>query len=77
MVVLKLWLGARDDVKEGRRPLVRNRAFGDMGGLKTPFVPFCSADEGRGDVISAGYKALLSGVVGVCEVIEAFDARFV
>jgi hypothetical protein len=77
MVVLKLWLGARDDVKEGRRPLVRNRAFGDIGGLKTPFVPFCSAEEGRGEVISAGYKTLLSGVVGVYEVIDTFDARLV
>jgi hypothetical protein len=54
MVVLKLLLGARDDVKEGRRPFDRNMALGDMGGLKTPFVPFCPDDEGRGDVILVG-----------------------
>jgi hypothetical protein len=77
MVVLKLWLGARDDVKEGRRPLVRNRALGDMGGLKTPFVPFCPDDKGRGDVILDGYSTLLSDVMGVCEVIEAVDVRLV
>jgi hypothetical protein len=71
MVVLKLWLGARDDVKEGRRP------FGDIGGLKTPSVPSCPDDEGRSDVISAAYETLLSVVVGVCEVIEAVDVRLV
>jgi hypothetical protein len=65
MVVLKTLLGARDEVKEGWRPLDRNMALGDMGGLRTPFVPFCPDNVGRGDVISAGYEALLSGVVGV------------
>jgi hypothetical protein len=54
MVVLKTLLGARDEVKEGWRPFDRNMALGDMGGLKTPFVPFWPNDVGRCDVISAG-----------------------
>jgi hypothetical protein len=39
-VVLKTLLGARDEEKEGGRPLERKIARGDAGGLVTPFVPF-------------------------------------
>jgi hypothetical protein len=37
--MLKLLLGAREDVKEGSRPFERNAALGDIGGERTPFVP--------------------------------------
>jgi hypothetical protein len=77
IVVLKLPLGARDDVKEGRRPLDLKRAFGDRGGLRTPLVPFWPErvpDVERRDVdIVIGRGECCFAGVGVCEIIEVCD----
>jgi hypothetical protein len=73
-MVLKLLLGARDDVKEGRRPVDRNIALGDIGGLKTPLVPFLPLRfpyvETRGDVMLDVWE-VTSVRAGVWEMIEA------
>jgi hypothetical protein len=76
MVVLKLWLGAREDVKDGRRPLDLKLALGDMGGLKTPLLPLIPLSvpdvENRCDAISAGYNLLCTDCVGVYDVMKAW-----
>lgn len=72
-MVLKLPLGARDDVNEGRRPFERNRALGDMGGLRTPFValcPFSCPGDTCGELISVDLTVSCPTRVGVCEVTE-------
>jgi hypothetical protein len=63
-------------VKDGRRPLDRKLALGDIGGLKTPLLPFMPFrfPDVRCDVISAGYNVLCTDRVGVYDVIEAWVA---
>jgi hypothetical protein len=61
-MVLKVWLGARDDVKDGRRPFDRKSAFGERGGLKTPFdpsMPFRFPEDASLDAIVVGGRVLL------------------
>jgi hypothetical protein len=74
-VVLKALLGAREDVKEGRRPFDRKRALGDNGGLSTPFVPLAPLElpyvETLGEAILDELDISFSVRVGVYEVMEA------
>ena len=71
LIALKFPLGAREDVNEGKRPFERKAAFGESGGLKTPFVPFkpfkWPEDESFGDIILAASRSLTGPWVGVFE----------
>jgi hypothetical protein len=73
-VVLKTLLGARDDAKEGRRPLERKMAWGDAGGLTTPFVPFSpfKLPDSLDEAMAGEVEVLSTKGDDVYEVIEAW-----
>ena len=57
--MLKLPLGAREEVNEGSRPFDRKAVLGDSGGLKTPFEPLSWVEpESLGDnILEEGFVA--------------------
>jgi hypothetical protein len=80
--MLKLLLGAREDVKEGSRPFDRNAALGDIGdigGERTPFVPdaplVLTVWGDFGDAMLGDWSVFCSERVGVLGVIDVLVKR--